>query len=153
MSEEKEGFCDFRVIFYKVTIVTCESEEFADFCDVCGGKPFPYFFDFDIVHVYCPFAYSYSEELDRWLFECAFLWFEEEVVFQELREDSTNIGSVTEDVLLFSFAFSSFSVYRHVVHVDRHPAFCYFFGEDRIHHRLEGCGGVGESEEHDRGFK
>jgi hypothetical protein len=54
---------------------------------------------------------------------------------------------------LFGFTFSLFCVYRHVVHVDRHPSFRYFFGEDRIHHRLEGCGGVGESKEHDRGFE
>jgi hypothetical protein len=49
--------------------------------------------------VNCPFAYSYTEEFDRWLFEHAFLWFEEEVMLQEFCEDSTDVRSVAEDVL------------------------------------------------------
>jgi hypothetical protein len=78
---KEEGFRDLRVIFYEVAVVPCKSEELADFCDVLGGKPFPYFFYFDIVHVYCSFSYSYSQEFNRGLFEGTFLWFEEEIVF------------------------------------------------------------------------
>jgi hypothetical protein len=52
VGEEKEGFCDLRVVFYEVSVISCKSEEFADFCDVLGDKPFSYFLDFDVVHVY-----------------------------------------------------------------------------------------------------
>jgi hypothetical protein len=31
--------------------------------------------------------------------------------------------------------------------------FCYLFREDRVHHGLEGCQGVGEPEEHDGWFE
>jgi hypothetical protein len=60
VSEKKEGFRDLRVVLYEVAIIACKTKEFADFCDVSRGKPFPYFLDFDVVHVYRTFAYSYS---------------------------------------------------------------------------------------------
>src|SRR5712672_921245 len=41
---------------------------------------------------------------------------------------------------------------EHVVHVHCQPAFSDFFLEDGVHHGLEGGGGVGHSEEHNRRF-
>src|SRR5712675_2129705 len=41
---------------------------------------------------------------------------------------------------------------QHVVHVYRQPAFSYLLFEYSVHHCLEGGGGVGETEEHDRRF-
>jgi hypothetical protein len=60
VGKEEEGFCDLQIVFYEVAVVSCKSEEFADFCDVLGGKPFPYFFNFDVIHVYCSLSHPYS---------------------------------------------------------------------------------------------
>ena len=40
-----------------------------------------------------------------------------------------------------------------VIHVDYQPSFCNFLSEDCIHHGLEGCWGVCQSEEHNSGFE
>ena len=42
---------------------------------------------------------------------------------------------------------------ENVVHIDSEPVFSEFFGEYRVHHRLECGGGVCESEEHDSWFE
>jgi hypothetical protein len=81
VGEEEQGLCNFRVVFYEVAVVSCEPEEFADFRDILGREPFPYFFDFDIVHVYRSFLHSYSQEFNGWLFESTFFWFKKEIVF------------------------------------------------------------------------
>jgi hypothetical protein len=103
--------------------------------------------------VYCSFSYSYSQEFDGRLFESTFLRFEEEIVFQQFCKDSADIGSVAEYVLQFGFVFSPLGVYCHVVHIDCHPLFCYFFRENRVHHHLERGWGVGEAEKHDGRFE
>ena len=40
-----------------------------------------------------------------------------------------------------------------VIHVDNEPSFGDHIAEGVIHESLEGCGGIGESEEHHRGFE
>ena len=42
---------------------------------------------------------------------------------------------------------------QEVIHVDDKPPFSNHVTERVVHESLEGCGGVGESEEHDSGFK
>jgi hypothetical protein len=42
---------------------------------------------------------------------------------------------------------------EHVVHVYCKPSLADFINEDSIHHRLEGCRGVGKAEEHDVWFE
>jgi hypothetical protein len=56
---------------------------------------------------------------------------------------------VSFDVLILHFSFLSLCVDGDVVHVYCHGSLCDLFSENGVHHGLEGCGGVGKSEEHD----
>ena len=42
---------------------------------------------------------------------------------------------------------------QEVIHVDDKPSFSNHVMKGVVHEPLEGCGGVGESEEHDSGFE
>jgi len=74
------------------------------------------------------------------LFESTFFQFEVQIVLFQFLEDSVDILPVLRNVVV--------SMDQDVVHIDGYPSFSYFFFEDVIHHGLECCGGVGESEKH-----
>src|SRR6267142_2370816 len=57
------------------------------------------------------------------------------------------------EVLFVRFVREFCHVYRHIVHVDCEPLFSDFWGESGVHHCLEGCWGVCESEKHNCWFE
>src|SRR5258708_4116129 len=64
-----------------------------------------------------------------------------------------NVVLMSSSVLFFGFSRSSLRMDGEVVHVNGHPPLSDFSTEDHIHHHLEGSGGVGQPEEHDRRFE
>jgi hypothetical protein len=48
------------VVFDEVAVITCETQEFSDFHDVCWGSPVAYFLYLGVVHLYFSLGYTYA---------------------------------------------------------------------------------------------
>src|SRR5258708_29409951 len=64
-----------------------------------------------------------------------------------------NVVLMSPVVLFFGVPRSSLHVDGEIVHINRHPLLSDFSTEDHIHHHLEGSGGIGQAEEHNRWFE
>jgi hypothetical protein len=85
--EFQEQFGDSRVVLDEISVVACESKEFADLRLGGGCWPGGDFVDLLVIHLNRVARDRDAKELDAALFESAFLWFEEEMVFFEFGED------------------------------------------------------------------
>src|SRR6266702_516865 len=120
------------------------------FGDVFGCWPRVYARDFYWVHACHPLFKDYPQVIHGRRMECAFLGFEVEVVVEGNLEDVLNSRYVPFHV--------SSRCNADVVHVNSYSSsqelvFENGISKDVVHHSLERCRGVGESEVHDGGFK
>src|SRR6266702_1914603 len=120
------------------------------FCDVFGCWPRVYARDFYWVHACHPLFKDYPQVIHGRRMECAFLRFEVKVMIKGYLEDVLNGRYVSCHI--------SSCCNTNVVHVNSYsgsPEFMFEddVSEDVVHHGLEGCRGVGESEVHDGGFE
>src|ERR1700677_1918561 len=107
-------------------------------------RPILNIFDLLRIHSNAFFRDDEAEEFYFFLFEKAFLRFEEEIIFLQSFQHFIDDSSVFLEIL---------SEDEDIVHVDDDMSLVNEVLQNGVHHSLERSGGIGESEEHDRRFK
>ena len=84
-------------------VVASEAQE-SSYIGWCFGYwPVCHALKFLWAHLEMVSSYNDSEVFDLFFFKLTFLWFEIEIVFFELGQDSVDVGTVSLGMLFFSF--------------------------------------------------
>ena len=87
------------------------------------------------------------------LFKGALFWVEVEVVLAKPIKDLSDQDAMAGNMFIFRLSLFAPSVSCYIIHVDRDAFSVDEVSEYDVHHGLEGGRGVGQTKEHDCGFK
>src|SRR5258708_112013 len=115
-----------------------------DLLDLSWGWPFHDSMDLCQIHSHMVFRDDQSEVFDLLLLKLAFLWLEKQPPLAEGGQD------LVDGLLVIR---EGAGVDEDIIHIAYGLAIVDEVSEDIVHHRLECCRGVTQSEEHDRWLK
>jgi len=123
---------------YEVSVVFCEPKEFLNFSDILGLVPFFNSVNLCLLHLYCSFYNTYSQEIEVVLFKDALFWIEMKVIDLQPFKYSLDQLSVLSYMFFMHFSFLRSCMYGYIVHVDCDMSFIDEVAEYGVHHHLEG---------------
>ena len=144
LGEVEEGTRDVGVVGDEPTVEVGESEERADIFYLSRRRPVCDAVELDGVHSQLAGFHDHSKVFHLVGGELALFEFQVKVKFGHALKNAFRALLVEGDVG---------GVDKEVIHVDDEPPFGNHIAEGVVHETLEGGRGVGESEEHHRGFE
>ena len=144
LGEVEEGAGDIGIVRDESSVEVGETKERADVFHLGWGWPTCDAVELDGVHGQLAGFHDHAEVLDFVGGELALFKLQMKVEF----------GHVLEDAFRAFFMEGGVGgVDKKIIHIDDEPSFGNHIAEGVVHEALEGGGGVGESEEHHRGFE